>query len=409
MIFVNNQFRTLLFMWIPQNEQDIITATTNGSLEETITFDAKREISSKNVDLAKDVSAMANTSGGSIVFGIGEDSNKRLTILAPFELKGQREKIDQVIQTSISEIPLFKLFAIESQADSTKGYIVLVIPPSERAPHMVEVRGEKRFYGRSETGNRTLSEAEVARLYERRNISQTSILPILEEHIKESPIKEHNGFGHLHVVIKPVLQDESIFEKALSSGQNYNQLLNTTIAKIIESNIFGKDYEPNFLVRNWVRNSEGFLSKMCEPTADNFERLALYLEANFDGSGSMFCNRAAETFTRGDIENKYFFSDIVAGNTIKFLAFFGKIYKKASYLGVVDIGVGLTGLENSIEDNVRNNIFGGNHRYTKSTYQRTKRVSAMLLDEKPKEVASELLLRLIDGVSQGKYNPFTAK
>lgn len=396
-------------MWMPQSEQDIITATINGSLEETTIFDAKREISPKNVDLAKDVSAMANTSGGTIVFGIGEDTNKRLTVLAPFELKGQRERIDQVIQTSISEIPIFKLFAIESQADATKGYIVLVIPPSERAPHMVEVKGDKRFYGRSETGNRALSESEVARLYERRNISQTTILPILEAHIKESPLKEHNGFAHLHVVIKPVLHDENILENALSTGQNYNQLLNTTMAEILKSDIFRDTYVPDFYVRNWIRNSEGFLSKICEPTADNYEKFALFIETNFDGSGSLFCNRAAETFTRGDIETKTFFSDIVAGNTIKFLAFFGELYKKASYFGMVDIGVGLTGLENSIEDNIRNNFFGGNHYYTKSTYERTKRVSAILLAEKPKEVASDLLLRLIDGITQGKYNPFVEK
>ena len=57
-------------MWIPKNERDILAVTTNGSLEETLTFEAKSEIPPKHVDLAIEVSAMANTSGGVIVIGL---------------------------------------------------------------------------------------------------------------------------------------------------------------------------------------------------------------------------------------------------------------------------------------------------------------------------------------------------
>jgi predicted HTH transcriptional regulator len=51
-------------MWIPRNEQEIEIAAENRSLEETVTFDAKREIPSKNSETAKDVSALANAAGG---------------------------------------------------------------------------------------------------------------------------------------------------------------------------------------------------------------------------------------------------------------------------------------------------------------------------------------------------------
>ena len=172
-------------MWIPKNEQDILTATANGSLEETLTFDAKKELPPKNSEIAKDASAMANTAGGVILFGIEEDASGRPTIPTPFELKGEREKLDNIIRTSVSEVPSYTISAIESQADATKGYLVLVIPPSERAPHMVIVKGERRYYGRGETGNYVLSEPEVARLYERREITKTSILPLLERITKQ--------------------------------------------------------------------------------------------------------------------------------------------------------------------------------------------------------------------------------
>lgn len=396
-------------MWIPKNEAEINNAVANNSLEETITFDAKKEIPTKNPETAKDVSAMANTAGGVLIYGIDEDENGFPNVLSPILLEGQRERIEAIIRSSIEEVPVFKVSTIQTQADNSKGYLIVFVPPSERAPHMVVVKGERRFYGRGETGNYVLSQAEVARLYERRRIAETSILPILEENMRQSPIEEHNGFAHLHVVIKPVLQDDSILDKALLPGQNYNQLLNTSLTKIIESNIFSIRYEPDFYVKGWIRNAEGFLSKIYDPRADDYERLALYLEANFDGSGNMFCNRAAETSKRGNEEYKCFLSTVVAGNTTKFLAFFGELYKRASYFGMVDIGVGLTGLENSFECDIKNNLFGRFNRYTKSNYQRTKRVSAMLLEDNPKQVASDLLMRLIDAVSQGKYNPFADK
>ena len=60
-------------MWIPKNEQDILTASANRSLEETVTVDAKREIPKRNSDTAVDVSALANTAGGVLLYGVDED------------------------------------------------------------------------------------------------------------------------------------------------------------------------------------------------------------------------------------------------------------------------------------------------------------------------------------------------
>jgi hypothetical protein len=395
-------------MWIPKSEAEIVNAVTSKSLQETVTFDAKKEIPSKNIETAKDVSAMANTAGGVLIYGIDEDENGFPTVLSPISLQGQSERIEAIIRTSIDEVPVFRISVIEAEAESSKGYLIVTVPPFERAPCMVIVKGERRFYGRGETGNYVLSQTEVARLYERRRIAETSILPILEENIQQSPITKHNGFAHLHVVIKPVLQDDNILDKALLPEQNHIQLLNTSVIKIIESDIFPKSYEPDFYVKKWFRRADGYLTKMYEPSAINDSEYTLYLEVNFDGSGSVFCSRAAETIKNPTGEVKWFLSDVVAGTTTKFLALFGEFYKRASYFGMVDIGVGLPGLENSIEYEIRN-IMGKSYHYDKPNYLRTKRVSAMLLEESPEQVAADLVMPLINAVSQGRYNPFINK
>jgi|SRR6185312_85463 len=104
-------------MWIPKNEQEIVEAAANRSLEETITFDGKRELPAQNVATAKSVSAFANTSGGVLIYGIGEDSDRKLTVLNPLPLKGERERIDQIVRTCVDEVPFLKISGIETKND----------------------------------------------------------------------------------------------------------------------------------------------------------------------------------------------------------------------------------------------------------------------------------------------------
>jgi len=93
-------------MWIPKSEQDILSAIDAGDLVETANFDAKSALPAKgkSKDLAVDVAAMS-ADGGTLLYGVGEDENDRLTVPQPFELAGARERVDQIVRTSISEPP----------------------------------------------------------------------------------------------------------------------------------------------------------------------------------------------------------------------------------------------------------------------------------------------------------------
>lgn len=403
-------------MWIPKNESEILIATSNATLEESIIFDAKREIPPKNVDLAKDVSAFSNTAGGTIVFGIDENSSGRPTVPAPFELKGQRERIDQIIRTSIAEVPDYGITQIESQNDTSKGYLVLIIPPSERAPHMVVVKGDRRFYGRGETGNYVLSEAEVARLYERRKLTADSLLPVLDEFIQKSPLKEHSDFAILFLVARPVLPDPQLLAKATenffgSSETKFKivDLLSRQIEEVVKSKIFPKDSSPRFRIPyEWILRPQGYFGKMEYPNPDDDRphKRTLNVQINFDGSANLLCGRAADTQGGYDEKTKYFLQDAVAEYTTKFLSMIANIYASADYLGMVDIGVGLTGLDGSVAYNVKWNFSDEVHSYDDSEYRRTIRTSASLLNENPRQIGSELLMPIISAISQGRANPF---
>ena len=154
-------------MWIPKTEDEIVQAVHTGTLQETAIFDAKRELPHKSKDLAKDIAAMS-IDGGTLLFGVAEDHNQHLTQLTPIDLAGGKERVANIIQTSIAEPPEVFIQAIPTSTNPAKGYLVIAIPPSPRAPHMVIIGNGNQYYGRGAAGNVPLTESGVTRLYERR-------------------------------------------------------------------------------------------------------------------------------------------------------------------------------------------------------------------------------------------------
>jgi hypothetical protein len=396
-------------MWIPKTEEEIRIAAAGASLEETATFDAKREISAKSIDLAVDVAAMANTAGGVLLFGVGEDSNSNPTVLCPFLLQGQPERIDQIIRKSIDEVPLFNIVTLRTESDVSIGYIALVVPPSYRAPHMVIVKGDRRYYGRGEKGNFVLSQIEVARLYDRRFQSNEGILPLIEASMLRPPVTLDESFAHLHVIAQPVFRDEPVLIRALSENQKERQLLDELVRLVLRNELTGGSYEPTFAeTGNWTREADGYLGKLR--TSHDGDPLAsastLQLKVGFDGSCRMFCGRAAEQEGRADYPLKSFFAGIVAGNTSKCFFLLGELFRRAEYFGMVDLGVGLTGLKDCVPYEGRS-AFQWFPRYQGAdSYRRTKRTSAAELVSNPSGVASELLMPLIHAIFQESYDPF---
>jgi len=156
-------------MWIPASAAEIERAATARELRETASFDAKKTlpIPARNECLAVDVAAMS-TDGGVLLYGVGEDRSGQPVTPSPIPLAGAKERVDQIVQTSIAEAPHIEIREYPTGADASVGYLLVVIPQSARAPHQVTVGGNLRFYGRGATGNRVLTEGEIARLYERR-------------------------------------------------------------------------------------------------------------------------------------------------------------------------------------------------------------------------------------------------
>lgn len=284
---------------MPATEQEILAAIEAGDLVETASFDAKSALPAKgkSKDLAIDVAAMAND-GGTLLYGVGEDENDRPTVLQPLVLPGARERVDQIVHTSISEPPTIKVHAIPTDNDPSLGYLVIAVPPSPRAPHMVTVGKDNRYYERSATGNTPLTEGEVARLYERRQRWEVDRAAMLEEAIGLAPIPPRNGFAYLHLVARPVVPNEDLFDKA-RGDQQAMQFFGGLIAAASSAEVYSTRFSPDFHeAYNLQRRADGWatsggLGVEWEEREDPGN--VLDIEIDLDGSGRLFCGRAADS------------------------------------------------------------------------------------------------------------------
>jgi hypothetical protein len=372
-------------------------------------LDAKRELPPNNVDTAKDIAAMA-TDGGVVIYGIAEDADRRLVGINPIPLT-EADRISNIVQSSIAESPRIVLHRIQSAANPAVGYVVVHVPASERAPHMVAVRGEHRYYGRNAAGNYVLSEGEVARLYERRRRWEVDRSALLDAEIAQSPYPPTAGAGFLFAVIRPVSGADAILQDALRAGENVPTLLHQLVRHSRALEIFpltdGGDFrEP----AGWLQRADGYYGQMwwqgnADQPHDPSDSVALQI--NFDGSGHLFNGRAAQTAGTGF----WFVPLLVAGNTVRLLRMMGELYERANYAGLVDIGLAVTGIRGSkasIPDlNIR--FHSRLVAYDQSDYRRTTRVPAIALLNETTNIARSLLMRLFEAMTQGAYDPFPAR
>jgi hypothetical protein len=394
-------------MWIPASEEEILAAIDAGDLIETATFDAKRALPSKgkSKDLAIDGAAMA-TDGGTLLYGVGENENREPTVPKPFSLAGARERVDQIVRTSISEPPAIEVRAIPTDDDPSLGYLVISVPASPRAPHMVTVGKEYRYYGRSATGNVPLSEGEVARLYERRQRWEVDRDAMLEQAIESAPIPPHDDFAYLHLVVRPVVTEEDLFDRA-SEGQEARQFLGGLISAASSAEALTTRFSPDLHGGyNHERRADGWAASWglgIEWEEREDPSRVLDLEVGLDGSGRMFCGRAAQR----DSDHLLVFEPLVAGLTAKFLAVMGGLYAAGGYLGPVDVGMAVTGLKGGVSYLLRDNPWIDRTPYNKDWYRRTERLPASQLVGDSRGAARMLVSPLLRAITRESYDPFS--
>jgi hypothetical protein len=157
---------------IIKSEKDILALMANKK-EENISLDYKESKALSNNDrnkfeISKDVSAFANSVGGTIIYGIREEGHIPVKIdngVYPKEIT--KEWLESIIDSRISpRIDGLEIIPIELKETNPGRYIYIVnIPQSTRAPHQAS---DKRYYKRYNFKSAPMEDYEIKDVANRR-------------------------------------------------------------------------------------------------------------------------------------------------------------------------------------------------------------------------------------------------
>ncbi|MGX1095722.1 hypothetical protein RKD47_006403 [Streptomyces albogriseolus] len=214
--------------WMPKTEADLQAAVDGGLFEESHHLDLKKAPNSKgdNKELARDLSSFA-VDGGTLIIGVQENKESRTFGLAPQPLNGLPEKIEQVART-IPDPPLNILTEeIRAAADDGTGYLIVHIPASPVAPHMVD----NRYFGRGDKTKYQMGDAEVVALHARRRNTEADTLALLRTEMDEDPLRDVGAQSHLFLVAQPTAGRRDMC-LPITGAQDWNMRLHTLVSRV---------------------------------------------------------------------------------------------------------------------------------------------------------------------------------
>lgn len=398
-------------MWIPASVDEIEQAARTGQLEETPSFDAKRELPAspkKNVDVAVDVAAMTND-GGVLLYGVAEDDHERLTVTSPIEMVGAADRIGQIISTSIAEVPFVEVREYRCSDDPSRGYLAVIVPQSARAPHQVTVGGDLRFYGRGPKGNRRLTEGEIARLYERRQQWNVEREQLLADCIAHAPLEPAPDAGFVYAFARPVVPDQEMWDRAAAAAGGEQALQREALGAASSIRV-NHTFDPSFASGGHYWERQGADAWRVSKWSERDYHDSSYREdpttlaeavVGIDGRGRMFCGRGTDV-GRGEV--RVIFEVAIAGTVAGLFAIVSTVYELAGYHGLVDVGVAVTNVRGAVS--LRMEGAFGSKPYAAATYERHARFAAGELKDSEARTL-DLLGRFFQTTSGlAEYNPF---
>jgi hypothetical protein len=189
--------------YVARDEADLLRLAKAGVLEENHHIELKREIPSgkgSNKELGRDLASLA-IDGGALYVGVDEGPETQPPALHPVDLTGLAERIDQVARSVISPPLAVGGNVIASEASAARGYVLVTVPPSSDAPHMID----GRYWGRGAKTKEQLVDVQVRDVLHRRARAREAAAGSLRALVDRDPTPpDLHDQAHLFVLARPV-------------------------------------------------------------------------------------------------------------------------------------------------------------------------------------------------------------
>lgn len=386
-----------------RSESDIKAAVHAGLLAESHFLELKREIKSgkaENRETARDLASLA-IDGGTVIVGLAEVEN--VIEISPQPLSGIAERLDQVA-AMIPDPPLgIVTTAIPSADDASRGYLLIHVPPSPVAPHMVD----GRYLGRGDKTKRYLSDAEVLRLHQLRSANEVDGLALLDAEFARDPFRHDNPplvtrqHAHLFILAEPLTARPDMLLE-LTDSRSWQPLLDLRekgrsreLAAVL-SPVGAWNFTPGLdELQSFDRRSASVAMSSYGIAPGRTRRLeegftdresAAELEVYDNGGLRLFSSR----FSYIRDSSSLLFEAMAIGFTRQFLAITAAVADRGGYVGAWMLGFGATGLQGTVSHRLAQNM-GSGAPYGEDIYRRVAVASYAELQAKPGTLTRKLV------------------
>jgi len=315
-------------------------------LEESHYLDLKRELGSTrsaNKELARDLASFA-IDGGTLLVGVAEGDDGALHV-APVELEGLPERIEQIARTAIDPPLALSSNVLRDQDNPSRGCVVVSIPPSGTAPHMVD----GVYQGRGDKTKTRLSDAEVTRLHASRVDVMTTAAQLVAEYSLRDPVPETmRQQAHIFIVAAPVAPRREMLVDALDGDDAIRGLIQAgaDLESLEEVTQFSPDLRDAHTVHrrlDGVALACGLTDarELLERGHGRFNEDVFEVELSDDGVIRMMTTRFSDVDRSGE---QVFFEEMLPVLVRRVVGIAAAVAGRTGYLGQWMIGLAVTGV-----------------------------------------------------------------
>lgn len=396
-----------------KSERSIELAIAEGSLAENAHLDVKRETGatdSSRTETARDLASFA-IFGGSLLIGIDEDKTSRTFSAAPQPLEGLAERVEQIAANRVDP-PLFvRVHDVPTEADPSLGFLLVEVPPSSQAPHMVD----GRYYARGDRTKRRLTDAEVSALHAARVPAARRIRDFLKEWSSRRVVPEgyDQQLGHLKIVGMPLTAIPAGSFLGVSRAANNTSAFELATFAVAQVPTAFKNFSPSLRSgQHWVRRRDGSALTTLDPGVPQLgpegrEHSLVDFEVRDDGSFGILMGRLTDrpATWRGDTGGVVF-DFPAAGYAWQAVRAAIWISSQTGYRGSWGFGLKADGLaEHHSWELVNNNhMFRVTHPYSADDFSSVTSGSLAEIEDAPEAVTERLIGGLLHGL--GSYEAF---
>jgi hypothetical protein len=329
-------------LWIPRSVDELESAVESELVSDSHHLDFKAFTQAGKIpDTAAKCTASLAVDGGVLIIGVGEDKKARRFLLEPKPLVGVRDALDSMIANRVT--PSLGVTVDELKRADGTGYLVVLVPASARAPHMVG----GRYFSRTDTAAHQSSDDEVRRLWLRHVDRRSDRDSILKAEVAREPVPlELRRGARLFVVAQPVSADPRLLLDVCEGRDLRRWLMRATNLPVFSQQ---RTYAPHMGATQEVhRRSRGVARSSHHLESDRTvvgdllsPEDCVDLEIWEDGGIRLYYERASGVLRKVD----YLLLSGITGEVSGVIELAREISTLASFRGSWSFGVALRGLK----------------------------------------------------------------